>query len=159
MSERAAALARQLQEQGDQLVSLIEGCSEAGWRTVCAAEGWTVGVTAHHLADGHLPAGVQFVELLVNGQPLPPITMEQIDQMNAEHAVAQANCTRPETLAALRRNAARAVEFVGGLSDEQLDRSAPLAAAGGATVSAEQLIQMILIQSSGEHLTSLRAAL
>ena len=159
MSERAGELARQLQELGDQLAAVIEGCSDSGWQKVCEGEGWPVGVTAHHLAEGHLPAGLQLVEMVVNGQPLPPITMEQIDQMNAEHAVKFADVARQDTLTGLRRNTARAVEYVGGLSDEQLAQSSPLMAAGGQAVTAEWLIQMIILQSGGEHLSSLRSAL
>ena len=95
MSERSEALAKQFEQVTGTLAELIEGCSDQQWQARCAGETWPVGVTAHHVASGHI-AAASFVEMLANGQPLPPLSMEMIDQMNAQHATEHANCTRAE---------------------------------------------------------------
>ena len=158
MSERSEALAQQFEQASAALAALIEGCSDQQWQARCAGETWSVGVTAHHVAGGHI-AAAHFVEMLANGQPLPPLTAEMIDQGNAQHAVEHANCTRPETLALLRANSATAASMLRGLSDEQLDRSAPLALLGGASMTAEQFAGGLLVQSVQDHVNSIRAAL
>jgi len=158
MSERSEALAQQFEQVTSALASLIESCSDQQWRSHCAGETWPVGVTAHHVASGHI-AAAPFVEMLANGQPLPPLTAEMLDQMNAQHASEHANCTRAETLALLRANSATTARMLRGLSDEQLDRSAPIPLLGGATVTAEQFGNGLLVQSVQEHVDSIRAAL
>lgn len=47
--------------------------------------------------------------------------------------------------------------YVAGLSDEELDRQAYLSLAGG-NVSNQQLIEMVLLQSGGEHFSNMRQA-
>ena len=36
MSERAEALARRLEQTNDALIGILENCSEAQWRAMCA---------------------------------------------------------------------------------------------------------------------------
>jgi len=151
-------LARGFEQANGELISLLEHCSDEQWRASCQAEGWTVSVTAHHVAGGH-EAISNFVQILANGQPLPPITGEMLDRMNAEHAEQYADCGRAETVELLRRNGEAAAETVRRLSDEHLDRSAPMALMGGAPVSARQMVENILIGHVREHTTSIRAAL
>ncbi len=66
-----------------------------------------------------------------------------------------ANCTKQETLALLRKNAATAAGTVRGLSDEQLDRSAPVL--GGPPMTAQQMVERVLIGHVQEHHGSIRA--
>jgi hypothetical protein len=158
MSERSKALAQQVEQVTSALAGLIEGCSDQQWQARCAGETWSVGVTAHHVAGVHI-AAARFVEMLAKGQPLPPLSQEMIDQLNAEHAREHASCTRADTLAMLRANSASTTTMLRGLSDEQLDRSAPMPLLGGASVSAEQFASGLLVQSVQEHVDSIRAAL
>jgi hypothetical protein len=81
--------------------------------------------------------------------------MDAIHQMNAEHAKQYAGCTKEETLALLRKNAAAAASAVRGLSDEQLDRSAPML--GGPAMTAQQAIERILIGHVQEHHGSIKS--
>ena len=67
---------------------------------------------------------VNLIKLLVFGQPLPELTREIIDRMNAEHAREHADCTQAEVLEFLRENGKVIVDFIGGLEDEDLDRFA-----------------------------------
>ena len=156
MGERAQALANRFDETNREIISTVEKCSDAQWRTKCAGENWSVGVVAHHVAGGH--AGIaRIVETLAAGQPLPPMTMEMLDQVNAQHAQEQANCTKQETLELLRKNGASAVATVRGLSDEQLQKSGTLMA--GRSMSVEQVIEGVLVGHVKGHLDSIRSAI
>jgi len=158
MSERAAALAARFEATNEALIAAVQRLSEADWRATCPGEGWSVGVTAHHVAGYHLPVA-QLAQGIAQGAALPEITREQIDAGNAQHAREHANCTRAETLALLRRDGAAAAAIIRGLTDEQLDRTAPLAAFGGAPWSAADVIERILIGHPQAHLASIQQAI
>lgn len=155
MSDRARALADRFEQVNNEVIRAVESFSDAQWRATCTGETWSVGVTAHHLAGAHQAiAGV--AQAIGTGQELPLITMEMIDQGNAQHAKDFANCTKQETLDLLRSGGAAAAGMVRGLSDEQLDRSAPLM--GGPLMTAEQVIENILIGHTQQHFNSIQAA-
>src|SRR5690242_4869570 len=112
------------------------------WRLVTTAEGWTVGVTAHHVASTYESlAGL--VNLIATGGDVPAIAMEMIDAANARHAVEYANVSKAETLELLRRDSAAAVSLLRGLDDAQLARTAPMAFAGGASWSAADVAERV----------------
>ncbi len=62
-----------------------------------------------------------------------------------------------EVLGVLRQNGAALVDFVAGLSDAELGRTGHLALAGG-KLSAQQLIEVVILKSGGEHFASMKAA-
>jgi len=111
---------------------------------------------AHHVAAGHFGA-IDFVRMIVAGEAMPEITMEAIDQMNAQHATEHANCTKEEVLTLLRENGSAFAGYLEGLGEADLARTGYLAAIGG-DVSARQLIEMGIFQSAGEHLDSMKAS-
>ena len=158
MSERAEAIAAQVEQATGELAAAIEQSSDEQWRAACAGEGWSIGVTAHHVADAHVGAAFGFIQMVAAGQPVPPITMEMVDQGNAQHAEQNVNCTKSETLELLRRNAATVTGAIRGFTDEQLDRTAPMAFANGAPMSTQQLIQIVILDSTHQHLESIRSA-
>lgn len=156
MSKRAKELSLRLQAFTDEVVGFVQGCSDADWRKVCK-EDWTVGVTARHIGAGHFQA-VGVVKMIVSGERLPEITMPQLIDMANEHARQHAGCTRKEVLEVLRQTGAALVGYVKGLSDADLDRTGHMALLGG-TVSAQRLLEAVILGSGGEHLSSMKAAL
>ena len=158
MSERAAALASAFENANNAVIQAVEGCSAEQWQAVCQGEGWPVAVAAHHVAATH-GSVLGLVTLVANGQELPPITMEMIDAANAQHALDFATVSREETLALLRREGENVASTLRGLTDEQLDRTAPMAFAGGQPWSAQDLVERILINHPNEHAASIKAAL
>ncbi len=155
MGERADALAAKFEQVNQELIDLIEECSEEKWRSACAGEGWSVGVTAHHVAlDTPTLAGM--VRAIASGQSFPPLTSEGNDKTNAQHAQEHADCTKRETLDLLRREVPIAASVVRGLSDEQLGRTAEVLA-GAPHLRAEHVIQGLLTNHVSEHLGSIRA--
>jgi hypothetical protein len=156
MSKKANTLAEKFTTFNNEMLAFVDNCSDEDWRKVCSGEGWTVGVVAHHVAAGHFGA-IDFVRMLVAGEAMPEVTMEAIDQMNAQHAKEHANCTRAEVLGLLRENGSAFAGYLEELSEADLVRTGYLAAIGG-DVSAQQLIEMLILQSGGEHLDSMKAA-
>ncbi|MDH3556860.1 MAG: DinB family protein [Deltaproteobacteria bacterium] len=155
MSQRTKELVARFTGFNNEFIAFVDNCSDEDWRKVCSGEGWTVGVVAHHVAAGHFGA-IDFVRMIVAGEAIPEITMEAIDQMNAQHAKEHTNCTREEVLALLRKNGSAFAGYLEGLSEADLGRTGYLAAIGG-DVSAQQLIEMVILQSGGEHLDSMKA--
>ena len=156
MSQRTKELVARLTGFNNEFIAFVDNCSDEEWRKVCSGEGWTVGVVAHHVAAGHFGA-IDFIRMIVAGEAMPEITMEAIDQMNAQHANEHANCTKEEVLGLLRENGSAFAGYLEELSEADLLRTGYLAAIGG-DVSAQQLIEMVILQSGGEHLDSMKAA-
>ena len=158
MSERADSLATAFERANNEVIAAVEGCSDDQLSNTCEGEGWSVAVAAHHLALSY-PAIAGMVQQLANGQPIPALTDEMLAAYNAQHAEEFADVSRHEVLQALRREGKAAAESVRGLSDEQLDRSAPMPFAGGQPWSAADLIERGLIGHPLEHGQSIRTAL
>ena len=157
MGERAEALARRFEQANNDVIAAVEGLSDGQWKALNKDAGWSVGVTAHHVAVSH-PALIGLIQAIGSGQPLPPLTADMRDHGNAQHAQQFADCTKQETLGMLRANGAAAAAAVRGLSDEQLDRTGSMPAFGDAPISAQQVIERILIGHPGMHLASIQAA-
>ena len=85
MSERARDLADRIGALNRSMIEFVENCSEDDWNKVSLAEQWPVGVIARHFAAGHLGV-LHLAKMIVESKKLPPLTMEAIDQANAEHA-------------------------------------------------------------------------
>jgi hypothetical protein len=157
MIGKAADLAAKLEAANAAVIDAVENSSEADWQCVTPSEWWSVGVTARHIAISHVPI-MGLVELVATGGEVPPITMEMFHAGNAQHAQEHASCTRDEVLEILRRDGKAAADKLRGLSDEQLDRSASMSFAGGAEMSAQQLVEAILLGHPAQHLESIKAA-
>jgi hypothetical protein len=156
MSQKAKELAGRLQAFSDEVVAFVEGCSEKNWKKACEKEQWPVGVTARHIGAGHFEA-IELARMIVKGEKLPEFTMEQLVAMANEHARQHAACAREEVLEILRRNGAALVGYVAGLSEAELERTGHLALAGG-KLTAQQLIEAVILKSGGEHFSSMKAA-
>lgn len=156
MSQRAQELAQRFTAANDGLIQYIDGCSEAELDQVTAGEGWSVRVTAHHIAVSHEPvAGL--AHLIANGQPLPQLTGEMFHQMNAQHAAEHTAVSKAAILATLRSGGAKATAIVSGLSDEALDRVGHLTLINS-DISTQAVIENILIGHIDSHLGSIKAA-
>ncbi len=154
MGAKSESLASQLESKAQRAAAVIETLSDADWKKVTEAEKWTVGVTAHHLARG-LEAVAGIVTSIVSGQSRGNFTRKMLDDMNAEHAQEHAGCTKPETLALMKKGAAAAAGVVRRLSDGELAKSGTVFA-DAPPMTAEQLITGGLLKHIDEHLGSIR---
>jgi hypothetical protein len=156
MSERARKLAEKLKAFNSDVTAFVENCSDKDWGKICSGEGWPVGIVARHLGASHFGA-LDLAKMIIAGEPLPKLTAETIDQMNARHAEKYADCTKDEVLGLLRTNGAQLAQYVAGLSSEDLDRAGYLAFLDS-DVSAEKLIELVIFSSGKVHLESMKAA-
>jgi hypothetical protein len=154
MSERTEALAKQLEVANNELIAAIQGCTDEQWQMPCAGEGWSVGVTAHHVANSQTGL-TGLVKAMTSGQPVPPVTQEWLDERNAQWSREFVNRMPAEAIDLLRASSVEAANTVHGLSDEQLRYTATVA---GNEMTAEQVIEFILIGHPKSHLASIRAA-
>jgi hypothetical protein len=155
MSKHAAALSRRLQAFIDEVVDVVQKCSDADWQKVCKEEEWTVGVTARHIGAGHFQA-VGLAKMIVRGEKLPELTMPQLIDMANVHARQHAGCTRKDVLEVVRQTGAALVDFAAGLSAAELDRTGHVALLGG-QVSAQRFLEAVVLDSGGRHLASIKA--
>ena len=70
MGAKTEALVRRFEGKARDAVATLEKLGDTDWKKVTAAEKWTVGVTAHHLA-GALEAVAGIVTGIVSGAPSP----------------------------------------------------------------------------------------
>jgi hypothetical protein len=96
---------------------------------------------------------------VLDGEPLPPVTSDAVDQVNAQGFARDAYRMRREVLERLRRHGAEATAVLRSLSDSDLDRTSPFTLFGGPTTSIRELIERVLIADPEAHLRSIRAAL
>ncbi|MEJ2474077.1 MAG: DinB family protein [Desulfuromonadales bacterium] len=156
MSQRAKEISERIKSFSDNVMAFVENLSDDDWRKVCKSEEWPVGATAYHLGAGHF-AIFDMAGMIVRGEDLPPLTMDQINAMSDKQAREHADCTKAEAIEALRKNSAEMVAFVAGLTDEELDRKGSMPAFGGEATT-EQLIQFVIFESAMQHFDSMKTA-
>ncbi len=157
MSEIARDLADRFQRSNGELIVFAEGLSEEQWRALCPREWRTFGVVVYHIAEG-LALITDVARAVATEQPLPPGLVrnaEEANSKNALQATEHVDCTRQETVELLHRNGAASVEFVRGLTNEQLARSRLV---WGREATVEALIEHVLIGHLAGHYATLRAA-
>jgi DinB superfamily len=154
MGAKGEMLAKQFEAKAQEATSAIEKLGEADWKKVTAAEQWPVGVVAHHIAVAHATlAGL--VKQLAGGTLGSAIPMDALHAMNAKHAQDFANCSKAETVALHKTNAAAAATTLRGIADADYERSGAVLV-GLPAMSAGQ-VAGILCKHVDEHLGSIKA--
>lgn len=139
------------------LVDFILRCSETAWVTHTEREGWTVGATAYHIGFAHYER-IALVQHILDDEPLPEFTFEDIHRWNQAQAQLSRNMPRVDVMAYLRSQLDR-VEFVlDPLSDDELDKSAffPLIREH---ISIDAIIGNIILGAAQEHFDSMKITL
>ena len=155
MGAKTGELATQLEAKARDAVATLEKLGDADWKKVTAAEKWTVGATAHHLAGGLEAVSGIVTGIVAGAAPRGGFTTAILDQMNAQHAKEHANCTKAETVALFQKGAATATAMLRGLSDDQLAKSGTVFS-DAPPMTAEQLIMRGLLSHIDEHIGSIR---
>ena len=120
-------------------------------------DGRTVGVTVHHVGSMY-PIEVQLAHVLASGKAVEGVTWTVVAGINAQHAEEYSNVSKSEALALLRTNSRAAAAAVRRLSDEQLDRAAPVSLNSDAPLTTQFFIEDHALRHSWHHLAKLRAA-
>jgi hypothetical protein len=102
------------------------------------------------------PAELDLVKTLASGQAIDGVTGEIVDQINAQHAQEHADCSRGATLEILKRNSALVADGIRALSDEELDRAAPISLHSQAPLTTQYFIEEHPIGHSYHHLANIQ---
>ena len=158
MNHRSEALAIRLEQGARALAAVAHTLTDAEWSTRVPRDGRTVGVTVHHVATMY-PLEIQLAQTLAQGDAITGVTWADVDAINAAHARDHANTTRAEALDLLRRNSTAAAAALRALSDEELDRAAPVSLYSDAPLTCQFFIEDHAMRHSYHHLARMRAAL
>lgn len=159
MGARAEALADQFEQANQAVIDCVAGDHHGDFSVSCPAEGWTAAALGGHIGMGHIGILNNLIKRAVNGEEIPPFKMSDFDEGNARFASENAAMPRDQIVALLRDNGAAAAEYVRALSDEELDRTTTMTTMGDQPVSAQQLIEWVLIGHTREHGQSLKSGL
>lgn len=162
MNQQSHELTAAFLQAHHDLLAFVECCGAEQWRAICPDEGRSVGVLLHHVALGYA-VETDLIKAVANDQPLPAIYADwaEVDRFNAAHAERHHNCTKQETVALLQQHATATAEYIRGLSEAELCRTASipvLAPWFGDAVSARQLIEGLLPGHIQMHLAAMKAA-
>jgi hypothetical protein len=159
MSARAEDLAIRFEQANQDVIDMVSRVEDADLGVTCPAEGWTAAAVGAHVGGGHFGIVEYLVKPIVEGQEIPPFTLDSFAESNAKEAAENAARPKAEILASLREQGAMAAAYLRGLGDEDLDRAAVLPVFGENPVTAQTVIEMVLIGHPIDHGNSLRAGL
>jgi DinB family protein len=155
---RATALAERLEQGARALAQLASGLTDAAWQTRLPGDGRTVGVVVHHVASMY-PIEIQLAQTVAGGQPIAGVSWNDVHAINAAHAKEHDGVTKEAAIALLQRNSAAAAEAIRALSDEQLNRAAPISLNADAPLTCQFFLEDHAVRHSYHHLARIRAAL
>ncbi|HET9199667.1 MAG TPA: hypothetical protein VFO84_01650, partial [Dehalococcoidia bacterium] len=88
------------------------------------------------------------------GGQAPPLSMEMIDQGNAQHASQNPNPSRDEVLTLLKEDGHKAAGIIRSMSDDQLSKTLKMPVSDDPITTA-QMIEMIGIGHPAGHMESI----
>jgi len=158
MSKRTDAIAARLEQGALALATFASELTDAEWQTPVPRDGRKIGVIVHHVATVY-PLEIQLAQTLAGGNPVAGVTMDVVNEMNAGHASNNDNVTKEAALDLLRRNSAAAAAAIRSLSDEELDRAAPVSLNSSAPLTCQFMLEDHAVRHSYHHLARIEAAL
>ena len=157
MPTRAEQLANDFEQAVNDFAKTIEQIPDDKWTAQGGPEGWTIAAVAQHVS-GQFPLEMEYITAAAEGKEMPGYSWDDINARNGARAEKNSTASKADVLRELRDGAASTAAYVRGLSDEQLERAGALALAGGASVTAQQLIEGgVLIDHVRGHMQSLQA--
>ncbi len=158
MSSRSEALAFRLEHGAAKLAALASGLTDAEWHAPIPGDGRKIGVVVHHVATMY-PLEIQLAQKLAAGLPVAGLTWDMVHEMNANHAKSHEAVTKEETLDLLWHNSAMAAAAIRVLSDEELDRAAPVSLNANAPLTCQFMLEDHAVRHSYHHLAAIQVAL
>lgn len=151
---RSEELASKFEQTNQQFIKAVEGCSDERWRSAASNEDQrSVGTVAHHVATSHMQI-VGIAQAVGAGGQAPPLSMEMIDQGNAQHASQNPNPARDEVLTLLKEDGHKAAGIIRSMSDDQLSKTLNMPVSDDPITTA-QMIEMIGIGHPAGHMESI----
>jgi len=156
VSARAKELAAQFEQINQQVIDVIAGDTDLS--VICPSEGWTAAAIGAHIGGAHRGILEGLIQPIIAGREIPS-AVGPSDEGNAKQAAENATLPRDQILRLLRDHGAMATAYLRSLSDEDLDRTVRLPLFGENPVTAQQVIEWVLIGHAAEHANSLRQGL
>jgi hypothetical protein len=157
-NQRSENLALRLEQGARALAAFAETLTPAEWETRTPKDGRKVGVIVHHVGNMY-PLEIQLAEKLARGESISGVTWDDVAAVNAAHAKEYDAVSKEEALAFLRRNSAAAAAAVRALTDEELDRAAPVSLNADAPLTCQFFVEDHALRHSYHHLARLKSAL
>ena len=154
MSQRSNVLADRLEQGARALAAFASALTDAEWHTRGSKDGRKVGVIVHHVATMY-PLEIQLAQTLAAGKPVVGVTWDAVHEMNARHARDHDAVTKEAALDLLRRNSSAAAA-IRALSDEELDRAAPVSLNSDAPLTCQFMLEDHAVRHSYHHLAVIR---
>ena len=158
MSKRTEALAVRLEDGARALANFASNLTDTEWQERGPKDRRKFGVLVHHVATMY-PLEIQIAQTLAGGQAVSGVTWNDIHQLNARHASENDGVTKAEALELLHLNSAAAAAAIRALSDEQLDKAAPVSLNSDAPLTCQFLLEDHAVRHSYHHLAAMRAAM
>jgi hypothetical protein len=158
MNSRSNALAERLELGAEALDAFASALTEAEWSTRLPKDGRKVGVVVHHVATMY-PLEIQLAQALAAGNPVAGVTWDMVHEINAKHAREYDSVSKSEALELLQKNSSAAAAAIRALSDEELDRAAPISLNADAPLTCQFMLEDHAVRHSYHHLERIRAAL
>ena len=147
----------QFKSLNEEMMVAINACTTEQWQTVVPEEDRAASVMFHHIVSAYPYAAGWAIELATKAE-LPPITMENIHEINKKHADQFSQVTKEEVLRTQRENVALVIKQIRILSDRQMDITAPFSLMGGQPVNVHGLLSFLLIDHGAAHFAALKTA-
>jgi len=142
-----------LRDINNTIMEAVDACTDIRLRQTTSAEQWTVAATANHAA-GVQQFVADLFNAFVDGRTSPAVTAEDIDRNNARQAWRTADASKDETLAHLALASAALIAAVERIPADRFgERVSDVA---GFAMSAEQLLELAVLDHLQEHLASIQ---
>jgi DinB superfamily len=158
MTTRSDALATRLENGARALSTLAATLTPEQWQVRLPKDGRKVGVVVHHVANMY-PLEIQLAQTLAGGQAISGVTWAAVHELNAKHAAENTEVTKEAALELLRTSSAAAAAAIRELSDEQLDKAAPVSLNADAPLTCQFFLEDHAVRHSYHHLAAIRSAL
>jgi hypothetical protein len=158
MTRRSEAIAARLEAGAAALASFAATLTETEWQRRLPGDGRNIGVVVHHVASVY-PIEIQLAQALAAGNAITAVTWDVVNTMNHEHGKENDGVTKEAALTLLANNSAAAATAIRALSDEELDRAAPVSLNDDAPLTCQFMLEDHAVRHSYHHLARIRAAL
>lgn len=156
MQHRSHELAARLEAGAALLAQYAESLDAAEWSLPLPHDGRPVGVVVHHVANMY-PIEIQLAQALAAGNAIEGVTWGDVHAINAAHAKEFAGVNKATAVAALRAASHAAAAAVRALTDEQLDRAAPVSLNAHAPLTCQFFVEDHALRHSYHHFARIRA--
>ena len=158
MNQRSNNLATRLEQGAVALANLAESLTDFEWRTRVPGDGRKIGVIVHHVATMY-PLEIKLAQELAKGNPVQGVTLEAVNEMNAQHAQEFDAVTKDEALDLLQHNSTAAAAAIRLLTDEELDQAAAVSLNANAPLTCQFMLEDHAVRHSYHHLARIQATL